>query len=58
MSEKPSSQPSTSAVTVFHEGRIIQEGTHEELLTDNDGKYSQLWNAQAQYYRENDIRVS
>ncbi len=45
-------------IAVFHEGRIIQEGTHEELLTDNDGKYSQLWNAQAQYYRENDIRVS
>ncbi len=45
-------------IAVFHEGRIIQEGTHEELLTDNDGKYSQLWNAQAQYYRKNDIRVS
>lgn len=45
-------------IAVFHEGRIVEEGTHEELLTDKNGKYSQLWNAQAQYYKENGICVS
>lgn len=37
-------------IAVFHEGEIIQNGTHEELLTDSKGKYYELWNAQAQYY--------
>ncbi|REE86140.1 ATP-binding cassette subfamily B protein [Paenibacillus taihuensis] len=37
-------------IAVFHEGRLIQRGTHDELLTDRGGKYAELWNAQAQYY--------
>lgn len=37
-------------ITVFHDGRVIQQGTHEELLADESGKYRELWNAQAQYY--------
>lgn len=37
-------------IAVFHEGRIVQTGTHEELLADEKGKYYELWNAQAQYY--------
>lgn len=37
-------------IAVFHEGEIIQKGTHEELLADSHGKYYELWNAQAQYY--------
>jgi len=37
-------------IAVFHAGEIVQTGTHDELLTDNEGKYYQLWNAQAQYY--------
>ncbi len=39
-------------IAVFHEGAVIQQGTHEELLADETGKYHQLWNAQAQYYTE------
>ncbi len=39
-----------SRIVVFDKGQIIQEGTHEELLAEADGKYSKLWNAQAQYY--------
>ena len=35
---------------VFHQGSIIQTGTHQELLTDESGKYQELWMAQAQYY--------
>ena len=39
-------------IAVFHEGSVIQQGGHSELLADSGGKYSQLWNAQAQYYAE------
>ena len=39
-------------IAVFHEGRIVQKGTHDELLEDEDGKYYQLWHSQAQYYNE------
>ncbi|MDE7297354.1 MAG: ABC transporter ATP-binding protein/permease [Lachnospiraceae bacterium] len=37
-------------IAVFDGGRIVQTGTHEELLADEKGKYFELWNAQAQYY--------
>ncbi len=37
-------------IIVFDEGGIVQSGTHDELLTEKDKLYSQLWNAQAQYY--------
>ena len=39
-------------IAVFHEGVVIQQGTHEELLADESGKYHELWHAQAQYYTE------
>ena len=38
-------------IAVFHEGAVVQKGTHEALLADTAGKYSELWNAQAQYYQ-------
>ena len=37
-------------ITVFDKGRIVQKGTHAELLKDGNGRYRELWNAQAQYY--------
>ncbi len=37
-------------IAVFDEGEIVQLGTHEELLADENGKYYELWHAQAQYY--------
>ena len=37
-------------IAVFNEGQIVQQGRHEELLKDEDGKYYELWNAQAKYY--------
>ena len=37
-------------IAVFHEGAVIQQGSHAELLADRGGKYYALWNAQAQYY--------
>lgn len=39
-------------IAVFDNGRIVQQGLHKELLTDIDGEYSKLWNAQARYYKE------
>ena len=39
-------------IAVFHDGAVIQQGTHEALLADANGKYAELWNAQAQYYAE------
>lgn len=40
-------------IAVFDNGRLIQRGNHDELLRDENGKYYELWNAQAQYYTEN-----
>jgi ATP-binding cassette subfamily B protein len=39
-------------IAVFHEGEIIQHGTHENLLLDTSGKYHEMWHAQAQYYED------
>jgi ATP-binding cassette subfamily B protein len=38
---------------VFNQGVLIQNGSHDELIQDEDGQYYALWNAQAQYYKEN-----
>ncbi len=37
-------------IAVFDKGRIVQVGKHEELVRETDGKYHELWTAQAQYY--------
>lgn len=39
-------------IAVFHEGRIVQKGNHEKLLEDKGGLYYELWNSQAQYYKD------
>ena len=39
-------------IAVFHDGGVIQQGTHDGLLADTTGKYHELWHAQAQYYTE------
>lgn len=38
-------------IVVVHQGEVAQCGTHEELLAEQGGKYRELWNAQAQYYK-------
>ncbi len=38
-------------ILVFKEGRIVQNGTHEELLAESGGEYEVLWNAQASLYQ-------
>lgn len=42
-------------IAVFHEGELIQRGNHNTLILDENGKYHELWNAQAQYYTNNQI---
>ena len=37
-------------IAVFHEGTIVQMGSHDSLLQETGGKYHELWHAQAQYY--------
>lgn len=39
-------------IAVFDNGQIVQRGSHDELVADEDGKYYELWHAQAQYYTE------
>ena len=50
ISHRLSSCKFCDTILVFHQGRIVQQGTHEELVTEESGIYSRLWNAQAQYY--------
>ena len=38
-------------VVVFDNGKIVQHDTHKNLLINKNGKYYQLWNAQAKYYK-------
>ena len=37
-------------IAVFDNGQIVQQGSHDQLVTDENGKYHELWYAQAQYY--------
>jgi ATP-binding cassette subfamily B protein len=37
-------------IAVFHEGALIQRGSHDALIAQEQGKYFELWDAQAQYY--------
>jgi len=37
-------------VAVFEAGELVQHGGHDDLILDGEGKYYELWNAQAKYY--------
>ena len=39
-------------IAVFHQGRLIQRGSHDVLVSDRSGMYYRLWSAQAQYYEK------
>jgi ATP-binding cassette subfamily B protein/ATP-binding cassette subfamily C protein len=39
-------------IAVFHEGKTVQYGSHDELVKLN-GLYTKMWNSQAQYYIDN-----
>ncbi len=38
-------------IVVFDRGRIVQRGSHEQLMQQTDGLYHSLWMAQAEYYK-------
>lgn len=39
-------------IAVFDQGELVQLGSHDELVQVMDGKYAELWQAQAQYYQK------
>lgn len=39
-----------NTIVVFDKGQIVQKGTHDALVKIYEGKYKQLWEAQAKYY--------
>ncbi len=39
-------------IAVFDNGQLVQYGNHDNLIADRDGKYYELWTAQAQHYTQ------
>ena len=46
------------SIAVFDHGRLIQQGPHDVLAAEREGKYCQLWQAQAQYYKKDAHEIS
>lgn len=42
-------------ILVFDQGKLVQRGSHDELLRDRNGLYYTMWQAQAQYYSQEAI---
>lgn len=38
-------------IVVLKAGKIVQTGTHEELVQEEMGEYAKMWKKQAEYYR-------
>ena len=38
-------------IAVFHQGKLVEYGTHERLMADS-ARYAELYSMQAQYYTE------
>ncbi len=52
ISHRLSSTIFTDKVFVFENGRIIEQGTHKELMMNGNGLYKEMFEKQASYYRE------
>lgn len=39
-------------IAMFEDGRLVELGSHDELMAQK-GKYAEMFNVQAQYYKEN-----
>ncbi len=51
ISHRMSSCRFCNQILVFDQGRIVQQGSHDELVEDRQGLYYQMWCAQAEYYQ-------
>lgn len=40
-------------IVVFEAGNVVEQGAHDALIALN-GRYTELWNAQAQYYKKDE----
>lgn len=50
ISHRMSSCRFCTRVIVFDDGRIVENGTHSELVSQENGIYRKMWEAQAHYY--------
>ncbi|MGN1410135.1 MAG: ABC transporter ATP-binding protein [Eubacteriales bacterium] len=41
-------------IAVFDKGQVVEQGSHDDLISNPEGKYHELWYAQAQYYAEDE----
>ncbi|MCC8192713.1 MAG: ABC transporter ATP-binding protein/permease [Ruminococcus sp.] len=57
ISHRLSSTRFCDSIAMFKDGRLIESGTHSELLKKG-GEYSQLFEVQAQYYKEREQRAA
>ena len=44
-------------IIVIANGKIVEEGTHEELILKSNGEYKKLWNIQALGFKNKDILI-
>jgi ATP-binding cassette subfamily B protein len=51
ISHRMSSTKFCDEIAVIDHGKIVEYGSHEDLLKIKDGLYKKMWDAQAQYYR-------
>lgn len=58
ISHRMSSCRFCDTIYVFEKGRIIQHGSHDQLVADKDGLYCQMWTAQAKYYQKEETPAS
>lgn len=56
ISHRLSSTRFCDKIVMFEDGRIIEEGTHEQLIKTN-GKYRNMFQVQAQYYKDKEGEV-
>ena len=55
ISHRLSSTKFTDNVAVFSEGKIVEYGTHKELMSVDKGLYKEMYLTQSQYYIKTDI---